>query len=398
MDVDKLVCIRPDPKKRRRDVLDLTGKTFGHPYWEWVDYCRNCYFDRGPYDWSASTIGVLDGQVVTHWGVWGLEMRVGRARLRVAGIGAVSTHGELRRRGLMARTIGAGIPAMRNAGYDLSLLFGIRGFYHRFGYVRAWPGQAYFVAVGDLPAEPPAGRLRRIAARHRADLAALYNRTHRRLTGTVVRPTFLRRGSHWRGHAWTDAAGRAAGYVFTGTQHGPFSLYDYAGEAAQALRVVARLARRQGHREVCFRDLHYDSELARLLRRGNCRFEAHYTDSGGAMVRTLDLASSLGKLTGELTARLKRSHLADWRGDLLVADARERAMLRIRRRAVHLAAPAPTRHALRGGDAVAQLLIGTDEPREIVATHGIRLTGDAARLIDVLFPNQHPVLGTWDHF
>ena len=37
----------------------------------------------------------------------------------MAGIGAVGTHGECRRRGLMARTAAAGIEAARAAGYDI---------------------------------------------------------------------------------------------------------------------------------------------------------------------------------------------------------------------------------------------------------------------------------------
>jgi len=398
MNRDELVTRRPDPKQHHQAVVDLTGKTFGQPYWGWLTYCREVYFDAGPYDGSASTIGLLNGEVVTHWGVWGFDMRVGRARLRVAGIGAVSTHGEMRKRGLMARTIAAAVPAMRDAGYDLSVLFGIPDFYGRFGYVRAWVPQAYVVSVGDLPTDRPAGRLRRIAPRHRDDLARLYNATHRGLTGTAVRPTYLRRDKSYRGHLWTDAAGRAAGYVFTRARHGHFDVYDQAGDAAQVLGVVRHLARRAGRREVRFSDLHYDGALARRLRRGSCRLEAYYSRSGGTMVRTLNLASALGKMAGELSARLRGSHLGGWRGELLVADGRERACLRIDRGAVRPAGPARTKHAVRGGDEIAQLLLGTDDPRETVEAHGIRLSGDARRLVEVLFPNQHPALGSWDHF
>ncbi len=46
---------------------------------------------------------------------------------------------------------------------------------------------------------------------------------------------------------------------------------------------------------------------------------------------------------------------------------------------------------------MAQLLIATDEPGEIVDAAGIRLQGDAKHLIGVLLPNQHPVLAKWDH-
>ena len=401
MDPRELVLIRPDPRRHKEAVIDLTGKTFGYPYWNWIAHCRGSYFDYAPYDWSASTIGLLGGRVVTHWGVWGFGMRIGRAVVQVAGIGAVSTHGDLRRRGLMERTAVAGIEAMRAAGYDLSLLFGIRDFYDRFGYVRAWASPVYVVPVGDLPTGPLGGRLRAIRPRHRDDLAALYNRTHAGLTGTAVRPTYLRRDRDWQGHLWTDASGVPAGYLFTRNDRGFFGVHDCAGEADGLLRAAARIARREGHREVRFLGLHYDSELARRLRRGTCRLEQEYNRSGGPMVRTVNLASSLEKLTGELSARLRGSPLADWCGRLLIRDSRERVMLDIRRSTVRLGRPgktSPARHALRGGDEVTQLLIGADDPQETAAAFGLRPTGRARDLLPVLFPNQHPLLSLWDGF
>jgi len=401
MDRDELTLIRPDPKRHREAVFDLTGKTFGHTYWDWMDHCRETYFDQGPYDWSASTIGLLGGRLVTHWGVWGFRMRIGRALLRVGGIGAVSTHGGFRKRGLMARTAAAGIEAMRQAGYHITLLFGISGFYGRFGYVRAWADPEYSVNVSDLPTGRPAGPLRRIPPRHREDLARLYNRTHRGLTGTAVRPTYRRRGKDWHGHMWCGPSGAAAGYIFTRRGRHGLAVCDHGGEAEDVLRAVARVARRNGEKKVRFRGLHYDGALARRLRRGSCRLELAYSRSGGPMVRTLNLASSLRRLTGELSARLKRSALGDWCGRLLIADGRERVLLEIARSRVRLASstgPSGTKHAIRGGDAVAQLLLGTEEPREIVASQGMRLAGDARKLLGVLFPNQHPMLGAWDHF
>jgi hypothetical protein len=43
-----------------------------------------------------------------------------------------------------------------------------------------------------------------------------------------------------------------------------------------------------------------------------------------------------------------------------------------------------------GGEAVAQLLIRTDDPDEIVASASFQLTGDAWHLLPVLFPGQNP--------
>ena len=63
-----------------------------------------------------------------------------------------------------------------------------------------------------------------------------------------------------------------------------------------------------------------------------------------------------------------------------------------------VAAAAATKHVLRGGEQIAQLLLGTDEPEETIDAGRMKTAGDAAQLASVLFPNQHPTLGMWDHY
>jgi hypothetical protein len=164
------------------------------------------------------------------------------------------------------------------------------------------------------------------------------------------------------------------------------------------LAAITQRARRVGISRVQFKTLPYDHPVQQHLRRGTCRAETGYWRCAEAMVRTLNLPAALDKLSRELAARLKASPLATWRGTLLIRDAWEAAALKIDRGRVAVAAPGRSRHAIRGGEQVAQLLIGTDEPDEIVAAAGMRLSGDARHLIRVLFPNQHPTLSAWDRY
>ena len=117
------------------------------------------------------------------------------------------------------------------------------------------------------------------------------------------------------------------------------------------------------------------------------------------MIRTLNLASTLAKIAPELSARLKGSEMCDWRGQLLICDPREKVALKIGRAKVVAAPPAGRfKHAVRGGEEIAQLLIGTDDPRRVAEAGRMRLTGDTPRLIEVLFPIQHPMLAAPDFF
>jgi hypothetical protein len=42
--------------------------------------------------------------------------------------------------------------------------------------------------------------------------------------------------------------------------------------------------------------------------------------------------------------------------------------------------------------------MGTDDPAAIIEFAGMKITGEARALAEVLFPNQHPQLGLRDRF
>jgi GNAT superfamily N-acetyltransferase len=128
--------IPPDRLRHLDEMSDLMAKVFSDVgYFEFRNQCRRWYVNHSHYDWRVSRIGILDGRIITHYGVWGYDMRIGSAVVRAGGIGGVATHGDFRRRGFMARTVRASLDAMRGNGYDITILFGINDFYHGFGYV-----------------------------------------------------------------------------------------------------------------------------------------------------------------------------------------------------------------------------------------------------------------------
>ena len=65
---------------------------------------------------------------------------------------------------------------------------------------------------------------------------------------------------------------------------------------------------------------------------------------------------------------------------------------------VHITGDAPGSHLLRGGPHIARLLIGSDDPDEVIRQSQIACEGDAAALARVLFPNLHPVMSHWDEY
>ena len=339
---------------------------------------------------------------MAHYGVWGYDMRIGTARLRTAGVGAVATHPDFRGRGLSSELMAACLDAMRSAGYQMTRLGGIANFYHRFGYVRAWAENVYTVPVGEMPQQPKIA-LRWCPPTAHVRFSAAYNRHYRDAAGTAVRPTFRVCAKVVADHEmvrWNRENGDLAGYVLVKAETDKKQLRccEYVGDAAAALGVLGTIARKRRCERVLFESVPAGSELIRMLKRGNCEARTAFIRSGGSMIRLVSLLSALRAMGSEFARLLKRSDLAKWRGQLSVTCERHGAVLRIRDGRVEVEEGAAPTHSIRGGQAIAQLLLGTDEAEETVEAGGLRVRGDARRLLPVLFPRRDPVLSFADRF
>ncbi|HEX2948712.1 MAG TPA: GNAT family N-acetyltransferase [Armatimonadota bacterium] len=403
MKTAQLELIQPNRRLHGEKMIDLLAKTFSYNgYFTFRDICRDKYLGNNSYDWTASRIGMIGDDVVTHFGVWRYDMRIGTGRVCVGGIGAVSTHADYRKRGYMEQTAQACLDAQHDLGYDMTILFGIDNFYHRFGYVRAWAESTHTCQVVDLPNERPAIPYKKFTLRPRQDLDDLYNAYYSTATGTAVRPVYAKSSivlglPPLEGYLWEDANGVPNGYVIYCRRDNKLDCIEYCGDAEQALRILGVLGRKYHCTEVRFEMMPYNCDLAKRLRRGNCRVDTHYRRCGASMIRTINLRTTMEKLTGELSRRLQASHMKNWHGQLLLADSREQVVLSMQNGNVTIASPGETSHRITGNE-LAQLIIGTHEPEETVAAQNMVISGDAEYLLPILFPEQHPTLSHLDHY
>lgn len=398
--------IAPIRREHREALIDLWAKIFGfggtQNYFTGRAICEAGYLDGSHYDWDASRIGVIDGQIVAHYGVWGYDMRVGSAAVRCGGIGAVCTHPNFRKRGYLLRVANASIDAMREGGYDMSLLFGINGFYDRLGYRRAFAYEEHLVPASDLPTEKPGVAIRKFKAVRREDTDRLSNRVFEGLTGTAVRPTFRKSNGMMKaeGYRWVDGRGRLAGYVYVKHDEANRRLkcYEAVGETTRVLRVLGQLTRKHNATELELINQPIRTPLMQAVRRGRCVVTTRLNPNGGPMARSINLQTTLTKIADELHQRLGDSTMSQWRGSLLIDDGEEKALLRIGARGVTVGEPGKTLHVIKTKGHAVQLIWGTDEPGVVMRDAGMKATGDAAAVVAALFPGQDPGLLPFDHF
>ena len=390
----------PQRNRHLGAITDLFAKNFSN-YGEEFDYGSDGYLEGAPYDWGASRIGIVNGEVVTHFGVWDFTMRIGTATARVAGIGAVATERTLSGRGLMTKTASDAIESFRDAGYDMSLLFGLQTYYLRFGYVATFPEYTFSVSTRDVaPADPPVAF--ELFDGNYADFAHQYNRENEGVTGTCVRPTFTtnRRPKKWQGYTFDG------GYVITDRKDGVLGIADCAGPPDRVLDVARQLAIREVAPTIEFTFLPRRSRMGEYLQTVTHTYTAKFVRDGGPMINVVDLASVMEKLIPELSRRLAAGPLATYDGRLAIGGDGESVTLVIRNGAVVAVEPAgeaepsstPADGSITAGPAIARFVIGDDDPHRICRQSGAELTGDAIHLVPILFPNEEPQTILWDRF
>jgi len=403
--------VPPDPK-RAEDLYDLVAKVFSTGgYYEFLRFAREAYFPGSTYDWEASRVAEADGEIVSHVGVWAYRMRVGRARLRTGGIGAVATHAGFRNRRLASRLCRAVVKSMRQGGYDYSILFGRRNFYHRVGYVQAWPRVVHSADVEALDAPAPRLSIRKVplaeAVCGRGAVMRIYDRDNATRTGSAERPIYTRTGGGWlSGDCWTlvDRAGKVRGYVVGGPRREEFAVREVGGLSracgvGQLLAAIARLASRAGCRRVRVEQHAPDHPLCVALRRGDCQVYTEHHRSGGAMGIVVSLRGCLAAMTGEMTDRLRASPLKRFRGTLGVEGAGEKAALTIAGGRVRLAdRTGRAANRIVAGREIARLIIGSEAPSVLAEQGDVSVHGRAAELAEALFPQRWPMDCALDHF
>jgi GNAT superfamily N-acetyltransferase len=100
---------------------------------------------------------LVDGQSVSRLQIVPFFLRIGAATVRMDGIGGVETDREHRGRGYARLILEDAIEHMRAGNAALTMLYGIRDFYHKFGYTTAGPDHFVDLTHLDRDCVLPAG-------------------------------------------------------------------------------------------------------------------------------------------------------------------------------------------------------------------------------------------------
>jgi len=385
-----------DPKHHLMDIARITSTAFAGG--QYVDEIANEYIGNCHYDWNVSRLIWDDKQLVHHWGVWGYLMRLESVQLAVAGVGAVTTLESHRKQGLMQEAALASFDAMYQKGYDLSILRGRH--YVKYGYARAWNYITYRLKPEEIPTPLLQTPYQKLDAQYIPQMDALYNESHQAFSGTAIRPTYrIKSAEEISAYGWLDKKGKLVGYLRARPpedEKDDLQCLEAVGDLQQVLAVMNDLFKQGAYKSMSFFTLPPQHPLLQFIRLGNCIVENRYFAITGWRVKLINLRSTLEKIRPLLESRLKQSHLANWNGQLVLDAGDQKAGLDIRDGNIKITDTTSTEHRILAGPGIGRLLIGSDEPDEVIRQENMTCSGDALRLADVLFPNLHPMLSQWD--
>jgi hypothetical protein len=398
MKTSKYSIFRPDQDTYLQQIGQICAATFSEG--KYVEqYCEN-YIGKSNYDWDTSRI-VLDGEkMIHHWGVWSYQMRLEDILLKVAGIGAVATHPEYRKLGLMHEAAQESFNAMEQNGFDISILRGRH--YVKMGYARAWNYIHYNIKPEDIAKLKLQKPYQRMTVEQIGEVESLYNHAYSGYTGTAIRPTYLNKHpDDLHIYGWFDNQGKLEGYIRAmPDEDNPNELQcvEAVGDPQQGLAVLAELNQGRDYEKLTCFTLPYLHPMLQVLRKGAVIVEDRYFDISGWRVRIINLRRTLNKIIPLFEKRLIESQYAGWQGNLLLDAGNAKAMINMYRGRVEITEDGSSENVIRGGADIARFLIGSEEPDEIIRQAEMENTGQAVPLMRVLFPNLHPMMSQWDEF
>ena len=388
-----------NPDQHLMGISQVTADAFAGG--QHVDEISQTYIGNCHYDWDTSRL-IWDGdQLIHHWGVWGYSMRLENIHLKVAGVGAVFTSESYRKQGLMEMAARDSFKAMRVNGYDLSILRGRH--YVKYGFARAWNYVTYRLKPEDIPDIVILKPYELLDPTKMEEINELYNQFHQGFSWTCVRPTYrMLKADDMNAYGWFDEENRLEGYVRAVPSDDKRTLQclEAAGDTQQGLALLGELFKQGEFETLTFFTLPHQHPILRFLRRGACTVEDRYFHNTGWRVLIVNLRSTLQKIRPLLESRLRASGLADWRGELFLDAGEHHAALKIDAGSVQVLGETVGEHTntIQGGVDIGRFLIGSDGPDEIIQQADMVCTGEAADLVNVLFPNLHPMMSHWDEY
>ena len=331
-------------------------------------------------------------------------VRLGDARLKMGGLGWVTTSERHRHKGICRRLMDDTLAYMKLHRYHIAMLFGVPGLYHRWKFVTSLADHVIDVdtleaLTFDCPLQERPAKVGDIQA-----IQAIHSANEDAMTCSVVR-TRAHYLCKWNEsgpkQVLTDDRGKVLAYFFYRNLGDHLAVEETGvaeiGLCGSVLRASGRIAE-----EESLAHLRIDSPpghpMSRYLLEFRSRHETLISCNAGGMLAFVDLEETFEHMIPEWERCLRDSGAHDLRTEatLFVDGAPQR--IRANRGAIDIArSPGKSKVSLSAAEMM-HLLTGYRYAEDILAAKQCFLSPDARALLRAVFPKRAPFVWPYDRF
>lgn len=351
----------------------------------------------------------VEGEPVSHLWVIDYEMRIGSSVVRMGGIAGVWTEEKHRLKGYASRVLNHSIGFMKEEGYDVSLLFGIPNFYHRFGYATVLPSYIAQLETNNIPSFEARFQTEPYNLKFREALLDIYNHHNSARTGTLVR-SLQKWETFTHGSGWSSKAlayilrdgEEVVAYVVEDAEGEPFVIelgyktpsFDIFSSLLSQIKSYAR----ERKSPIVRLSLPPDDPFMEFCQRYELKLTIEFPSNRDGMGRIINLATLFSKIQKTLEERLEYNSLE---GVLTIKTDISDISLDIRKTSLSLCElpTHPTWELMIPQHKLMQLIMGYRSIEDLLIDDDVSLKGaQAVPLLKRLFPRGFPCLWLPDRF
>ena len=367
---------------------------------------------------SVTWISLLteNEELLSQLGLREYQMRFGAAQLKLGGIDGVGTQEEHRNKGYSRRVMEATMAYMNENGYDVSMLFGIPNFYHKFGYATAIPETYVEFDTKDVPATVPTYQIRKFQTEDAPKIVDLYTANNAKRTGTPLRTEigwkeFTRRGGILPDpYVVLNEDNEVIGYFVCDGDNAKkdmieqnCTLVDIGFQDRTIFETIVHFLAHSveyisAERIRCA--IPADHPFAIFCRRYGCRTNTYTPKDHMGMMRIINQSSTLEKITGELKKRLQRdADLSQWSGKILISTDLGQDCLEIDHGSVaHTNSQTNGFHLEMPQEKLIQLMMGRRSIEDLTVEPDVSVAREIISVLETLFPLGHSHVWWSDRF
>lgn len=353
----------------------------------------------------------VEGRSVSELQILDYDLRIGVASFKMGGIGGVETHERHRMKGYASKVLSKAVEYMAEREYDVSMLFGISDFYHRWGFTTCLPEYELTIATRNAEKASEVFSSREFESGDLESILNIYEMNNRHRSCWAVRHKDFwlpfKMGTHW------DRPAKCKVIVGDGSGRGDVLGYYAYDDSRYAVRITeigfgdvnvfegmlcefARMAiERRAERISVF--IPPDHPFVAFCRRFGCSVSIDYPHDAEGMMRIISLRTFLRKLKPELERTMDPSPKA--RTLKVITDIGEIA-LSVTGSEVNVAgSPDRIDESINIPQGVLmQLISGFRCADEIIGDPSVRSSGGAREMLISLFKQANPHYWIADKF